>query len=141
MDASIQVWVNSDKQIADGLTKPQAAWKLLDTVFIGGVFPCSCVLCFCGCTRASPCLFWSFEHTHVSLPMFHLKVHCRKGPMQKRVNWKASRVMSRLGNLPLSRVADQVGNLEFSCCGPGWEPGALVVSTRWDLVIWFSVEL
>ena len=119
MDASIQVWVNSDKQMADGLTKPQAAWKLLDTVFIGDVFPCSCVLCFCGCTRASPCLFWSFEHTHVSLQMFHLKVHCRKGPMRKRVNWKASRVMSRLGNLPLSRVADQVG-----------KPGILVLRTR-----------
>ena len=28
-------WVNSDRQIADGLTKPQAAWKLLGIMSAG----------------------------------------------------------------------------------------------------------
>ena len=28
-------WVNSDRQIADGLTKPQAAWKLLEIMSAG----------------------------------------------------------------------------------------------------------
>ena len=28
-------WVNSDKQMADGLTKPQAAWKLLEIMSAG----------------------------------------------------------------------------------------------------------
>ena len=108
--------------------------------------------CVSAVARASLCLVFL---TRVSLPMFHLKVRCRKCPMQKRVNWKASRVTSgtayscdvrssvgvdQVGNLALSRVAEQVGNLEFSCCRPGWEPGALVVSTRWDLVILFAVE-
>ena len=28
-------WVNSDRQMADGLTKPQAAWKLLEIISAG----------------------------------------------------------------------------------------------------------
>ena len=28
-------WVNSDRQMADGLTKPQAAWKLLEIMSAG----------------------------------------------------------------------------------------------------------
>ena len=28
-------WVNSDRQMADGLTKPQAAWKLFETMSAG----------------------------------------------------------------------------------------------------------
>ena len=28
-------WVNSDRQMADGLTKPQTAWKLLEILSAG----------------------------------------------------------------------------------------------------------
>ena len=28
-------WVNSDKQMADGLSKPQAAWELLEIMSVG----------------------------------------------------------------------------------------------------------
>ena len=99
--------------------------------------PASCVSAV---ARALPCVCVVIR-THVSLPMFHLEVHCRKCPMQKRANWKASRVTSgtayscevrgsggvdQVGNLDLSvgvdqvwnvalsRVVNQVGNLELS---------------------------
>ena len=32
MDSSTADWVNSDPQMADGLTKPQAAWNLLEII-------------------------------------------------------------------------------------------------------------
>ena len=43
--------------------------------------------CVSAVARALPCVCL-VTRTHVSLPMFYLKFHCRKCPMQKRVNWK-----------------------------------------------------
>ena len=110
--------------------------------------PASCVSAV---ARALPCVCVVIR-THVSLPMFHLEVHCRKCPMQKRATWKASRVTSGTAyscEVRGSGGVDQVGNLDLSvcwcrpglergplsCCQPGWEPGALVVSTRWNLAM------
>ena len=57
-----------------------------DTVslMVSSRFPASCVSAV---ARALPCVCL-VTRTHVSLTMFHLKFHCRKCPMQKRVNWK-----------------------------------------------------
>ena len=95
-----------------------------DTVSLSVSSPLSCALCFCGCTRASLVLFCSFEHTCVSgcfLSRFTVEsVHCRNESIG---NHPVSRVVPRtlgkyaalsVGVDTLSRVIDQVGNLEFS---------------------------
>ena len=85
---------------------------VLTCITILGRLWCLPVLYFRGCTRVSPCSFWSFEHT--SLSLFYLKIHCRRCPSQKRVNWRASRVTSGAAY-----------SCEVCCCRPGWEPGSL----------------
>ena len=60
--------------------------------------------------------------THVSLPMLPLKIHCRKCSQCRNESiGRPSRVTSATAyswevrsSLSLSRVIDQVGNLEFS---------------------------
>ena len=49
--------------------------------------PVFLAFCVSAVARALPCVCL-VTRTHVSLPMFHLNVHCRKCLMQKRVNWK-----------------------------------------------------
>ena len=73
--------------------------------------------CFSVVARAFLLVVWSFEHTCLSRRLY-LKIHCRKCPMQKRVNWKASRVTSgtaNSGEVRSSVGVDQVGNLALSC--------------------------
>ena len=75
------------------------------------------VLAFCVsvAARALHCVCFGLSNTRV--PMFHLKVHCRKCPMQKQVNWKASRFTSGTAyscEVRSSVVADQAGNLALS---------------------------
>ena len=106
-----------------------------DTVLNGGVFPCSCVLCFCGCTRVSLCLFWSFEHTCLSPDV------SSQGSLSKVSNAEASqlegthRVTSGTAyscevrsSVCWCRPGWELGS--FSCCRPGWKPGILVLRTR-----------
>ena len=114
-----------------------------DTIFMTEIYPdmyhdtvslfvssrFSCVLCFCGCTRALPWCCLALR-THVSLPMFISRftvesVQCRNESIERH---PVSRVVQRTlakyaalfvgvdrgGNLALFLVVDQVGNLEFS---------------------------
>ena len=92
------------------------------------VFP---AICGSAVARALPwcCLV---IRTHVSLPMFHLKIHCRKCPLWKRVNWKASRVTKGAAyswevrsSICWCRPGWELGS--FSCCRPGWRSMSLLI--------------
>ena len=105
-----------------------------DTVSLAVSSRFFCVLCFFGCTRAS-FLLVGHSNTRVSPDV------PSQGSLSKVSNEETSqlagillsRVVQRtlgkyaalsvgvdqVGNLVLSRVADQVGNLDFSCCVPG----------------------
>ena len=105
-----------------------------DTVSLAVSSRFSCVLCFCGCTRASLVLF-GLSNTRVSPGV------SSQDSLSKVSNVEASQlegipchewysvllgsmqlsllVPTRFGNLVLSLVADQAGNLEFSCCASG----------------------
>ena len=95
-----------------------------DTVSLTVSFRLSCVQCFCGCTRVSLVLFWSFEHTCLSrCSLSRFNVHSVQGRNESIGRHPVSRVVQRtLGKYAaicvcvdtLSRVIDQVGNLEFS---------------------------
>ena len=94
-----------------------------DTVFLGGVFPCL----LCGCTRASLCppVCVGAPDKHVVSRCFLSRVtvesvHCRNESIGRHA---VSRVVQRtlgkfaalsVGVDSLSRVIDQVRNLEFS---------------------------
>ena len=97
--------------------------------------------CVSAVAHAFPCVCFGLSNARVSLPMFHLKVHCRKCPMQKRLNWKAHRVTSGTAyscevrsSVCWCRPGWELGS--FSCCRPGWKPGILVLRTR--LGFWSS---
>ena len=100
-----------------------------DTVSLSVSSRLSCVLCFSVCTRASLVLF-GLSNTRLSLPIFSLKILCRKCSMQKRVNWKATRITS--GTAYSGEVRSSL-----CCCRPGGNLALFpVLSTR--LEIWNS---
>ena len=95
-----------------------------DTVSLSVSSRLSCAQCFCGCTRASLVLFWFLEHTCLSrcfLSRFTVEsVRCRnesigRHPVSRVVQLTLGKYAAlSVGVDSLSRVIDQVGNLEFS---------------------------
>ena len=110
-----------------------------DTVSLSVSSRLSCVLCFCGCKRASLVLF-GLSNTRVSPDVLSQdslskSVQCRNESIGRH---PLSRVVQRtLGKYAaLSVGVDQVGTwLSFACYGPGWKYGILAVCIWTSLVV------